>query len=144
MFEPLQPAQSTRSLRQNLQKTILPRRLPLGSQFGPQQSVSVDKPIASRISGSERMGGATARAGTPHNAGVNTSNQRCAPEHLESALCAPPGPRVARLGSHPFLGPLDSSSSQHRRTLEVVLQKNRASLRITSSRPLQKIAAETG
>ena len=66
------------------------------------------------------------------------------PEHLKSALCAPPGPRVARLGSRPFLGALVSSSSQHTRTLELVLQECHASFRTTSVSPLQRIAAETG
>jgi hypothetical protein len=40
------------------------------------------------------------------------------------------------------LGPLVSASSQHRRTPEIVLQKGHASFRITSSPPLQRIAAE--
>ena len=40
-------------------------------------------------------------------------------------------------------GPLGSSSSQHRRTLEVVLQKSHASFRITSGLPVER-SAESG
>ena len=65
-------------------KPALPRRLPLASRFGPQGSVSGDKTIASRISGSKRAGGAAARVGTPHSAGGGVSED---PEHLDSALC---------------------------------------------------------
>ena len=38
------------------------------------------------------------------------------------------------------LGPLGSSSSQHRRTPEIVLLKGHASFRITSGPPVQRIA----
>ena len=43
-------------------------------------------------------------------------------------------------GPSRLLGPLDSSSSQHRRTPELVLQKDHASFRITSGPPVQSIA----
>ena len=42
------------------------------------------------------------------------------------------------------LGPLGSSSSQHRRTPEIVLKKDHASFRITSGPPVQSIAAAGG
>ena len=38
------------------------------------------------------------------------------------------------------LGPLGSSSSQHRRTPEIVLKKDHDSFRITSDPPVQSIA----
>ena len=41
------------------------------------------------------------------------------------------------------LGRLGSSSSQHRRTLELVLQNGHASFRITSSHSVQRIAASS-
>ena len=121
-------------------KPVLPRRLPLASRSGPQETVSGDKTIASRISGWERAGGAAALAGTPHSAGGGISE---VPAHLESALCAPPGRRVANLRSRLILGPFGASSSQHMLTLELVLQKRHASFRITSSPTVQRIAAET-
>ena len=40
------------------------------------------------------------------------------------------------------LGPLGSSSSHQRRILELVLQNDHASFRITPSHPMQRIAAE--
>ncbi|KAJ1492793.1 hypothetical protein T484DRAFT_1880539, partial [Baffinella frigidus] len=42
------------------------------------------------------------------------------------------------------LGPLGSSSTHHRRTLELVLQGGPASVGIASSPPVLRIAAETG
>ena len=42
------------------------------------------------------------------------------------------------------LGILGHLSSKHRRTPEIVLSKGHASFRITSSSPVQRIAADTG
>ena len=49
--------------------------------------------------------------------------------------------RVGWRGAGPS-GPVGSSSSQYRRTLELVLPKKHASFRITSSFPVQRIAAD--
>ena len=100
MFERLQPAQSTRSLRNNgSSETLAPRVAiwPAGKRQRGQHHRTSDFGVG------EGDGRRCAGWG-PHSAGVSTSNQRCAPEHLESAMCTPPGPRVARLGSRPFLG----------------------------------------
>ena len=52
---------------------VLPRRSPPASQFGPRESIRGNKTIARRISGSEKSGGATARAGTSHSSEGGTS-----------------------------------------------------------------------
>ena len=46
------------------------------------------------------------------------------------------------VGSPGPLGPLGSSSSQHRRTPELVLWKDHTSFQFTSAPPVQRIAAE--
>ena len=51
------------------------------------------------------------------------------------------GREVGRVFCLP-LGPLAFSSFQHRRTPELVLQKDYASFRITSGPPVQRIAVE--
>ena len=51
-----------------------------------------------------------------------------------------PAENIASRESPSLLGPVGSSSSQYRRTLELVLQKSHASFRITSSFPVRRPA----
>ena len=66
--------------------------------------------------------------------------------HLYLSEQVLPGERAvqAAADSPPTLGPLGSSSSQHRRPPELILRKGRASFRITSGPPSQKDRGRNG
>ncbi|KAJ1473894.1 hypothetical protein T484DRAFT_3304412 [Baffinella frigidus] len=76
--------------------------------------------------------GAEQLVGASRSQAADTSSR----EGAAGGTHAPTAPRP--------LGPLGSSSSHDRRTPELILQKGHASFRITSSPPVQRIAAETG